>query len=146
MLKNPFPNPETHLSAIDHASTSHVLILSATKPKTDVFVTTRSNDYGNPSLFLNNQAIDQPNTSTSTSSDSIPPPIAPNLTIKLPKEVVHKSTFNPQARAVQNYNIVEDLAQSPSAMSTLEVLQNCPSQSILYCQQFVELIQWIPIS
>ena len=31
-------------------------------------------------------------------------------------------------RAAQHYNVVEDLAQSPSAMSTLEVLQNCPSQ------------------
>ena len=37
-------------------------------------------------------------------------------------------TFNPRARVAQHYNIVEDLAQSPSAMLTLEVLQNCPSQ------------------
>jgi hypothetical protein len=28
----------------------------------------------------------------------------------------------------QNYNIVEDLAQAPSAMSALEVLQSCPAQ------------------
>jgi hypothetical protein len=28
----------------------------------------------------------------------------------------------------QNYSIVEDLAQAPSAMSTLEVLQSCPAQ------------------
>ena len=31
-------------------------------------------------------------------------------------------------RAAQNYNIVEDLAVSPSAMSALEVLQSCPAQ------------------
>ena len=37
-------------------------------------------------------------------------------------------TYNPRARAAQNYNIVEYLAQSPLAMSALEVLQNCPSQ------------------
>jgi hypothetical protein len=36
--------------------------------------------------------------------------------------------FNPHARAAQNYNIVEDLAQAPSATSTLEVLQSCPAQ------------------
>jgi hypothetical protein len=28
----------------------------------------------------------------------------------------------------QNYSIVEDLAQAPSAMSALEVLQSCPAQ------------------
>jgi hypothetical protein len=36
--------------------------------------------------------------------------------------------FNPHSRVAQNYNIVEDLAQAPSAMSTLEVLQSCPTQ------------------
>ena len=128
MLIDPFPNPDTHLVATDHAFTSQLLMLSATKYKTNVLVTTRSKDYGNPSSSSNNQAIDQPNTSTSTSSNSIPPPIAPELTIKPPKGFVHKYTFNPQARATQNYNIVEDLAQSPSAMLTLEVLQNCHSQ------------------
>jgi hypothetical protein len=45
-----------------------------------------------------------------------------------PKGVVRKSAFNPHARAAQNYNIVEDLAQAPSAMSALEVLQSCPAQ------------------
>ena len=90
-------------------------------------MSTRNKDYGNPLLSSNNQATDQPNPSTSTSSENIPP-ILPELTIKPPKGVVHKSTFNPRARAAQNYNIVEDLAQSPSTMSTLKVLQNCPSQ------------------
>jgi hypothetical protein len=42
--------------------------------------------------------------------------------------VVRKSSFNPHARAAQNYSIVEDLAQAPSAMSALEVLQSCPTQ------------------
>jgi hypothetical protein len=45
-----------------------------------------------------------------------------------PKGIVCKSSFNPRARAAQNYSIVEDLAQTPSAMSTLEVLQSCPTQ------------------
>jgi hypothetical protein len=37
-------------------------------------------------------------------------------------------SFNPHARAAQNYSIVEDLARAPFAMSTLEVLQICPTQ------------------
>jgi hypothetical protein len=39
-----------------------------------------------------------------------------------PKGVFRKSSFNPHRRTTQNYNIVEDLAQAPSAMSSLEVL------------------------
>jgi hypothetical protein len=45
-----------------------------------------------------------------------------------PKGVVRKSDFNPHARAAQNYSIVEDLAQAPSTMSALEVLQSFPAQ------------------
>jgi hypothetical protein len=55
----------------------------------------------------------------------------PNLDTVLrppPKGVVRKSSFNHHARAAQNYNIVEYLAQAPSAMSALEVLQSCPAQ------------------
>jgi hypothetical protein len=55
----------------------------------------------------------------------------PSLDIVLrppPKGVVQKSAFNPHARATQNYNIVEDLAQAPSVMFALEVLQICPTQ------------------
>jgi hypothetical protein len=35
---------------------------------------------------------------------------------------------NPQARVSHNYSLVNDLAQSPAAMSVLEVLQTCPTQ------------------
>jgi hypothetical protein len=36
--------------------------------------------------------------------------------------------FNPHARIAQNYRIVEDLAQAPSVMSALKVLQSFPTQ------------------
>ena len=62
------------------------------------------------------------------STELVPPTVIPELTIKPPKGVIHKLTYNPQARAAQNYNIVEYLAQSPSAMSALEESQNYPSQ------------------
>ena len=45
-----------------------------------------------------------------------------------PKSTLKKDVFNPSARAAQFYNVVEDLAQAPCAMSTLEVLQSCPTQ------------------
>jgi hypothetical protein len=46
---------------------------------------------------------------------------------RIPKGVFKKDSHNPNARAAQNYSVVEDLSQTPCAMSTLEVLQSCPS-------------------
>jgi hypothetical protein len=73
---------------------------------------------------------------SSISLPSVNPPSRPlqidkptfNSILRPPKSTIHKATFNPSSRATQNYNIVEDLAQAPCAMSALEVLQNCPSQ------------------
>ena len=45
-----------------------------------------------------------------------------------PKSTLWKELFNPNARATQFYNVVEDLAQAPCVMSTLEVLQSFPTQ------------------
>jgi len=101
-------------------------MLSVSKQQNDALISTRNKYYGNPQPS-NNKDKDQPSSSTTTSTE-VAPPIILKLTIKQPKGVVHKSTFNPCAKATHHYNIVEDLAQSPSAMSTLEVLQNCPSQ------------------
>ena len=44
------------------------------------------------------------------------------------KGILRKYSYNPNACAAQHYSIVEDLAQAPSTMSALEVLQSCPSQ------------------
>jgi hypothetical protein len=46
----------------------------------------------------------------------------------IPKGAFKKSSHNPNARATQNYFVVEDLSQTPCAMSALEVLQSFPSQ------------------
>ena len=108
--------------ASENASPSQVLMLSVSKQQNDALILTRNKDYGNPRLS-NNKDKGQPSSSTTTSTE-VAPPIIPELTIKPPKGVVHKSTFNPRARTTQHYNIVEDLAQSPYAMSTLKVLQN----------------------
>ena len=45
-----------------------------------------------------------------------------------PKSTLRKVVFNPNSKAAQLYNVVEGLAQEPCAMSTLEVLQSCPTQ------------------
>jgi hypothetical protein len=45
----------------------------------------------------------------------------------IPKGAFNKNSHNPNTRASHNYPIVEDLAQTPCAMSSLEVLQSFPS-------------------
>ena len=44
------------------------------------------------------------------------------------KVTVHQTMHNFNTQAAQHYNIVEDLSQAPCAMSSLEVLQSCPTQ------------------
>jgi hypothetical protein len=68
--------------------------------------------------------------SSSVSIPSVNPPSGPlqiekptfDSILRPPKSTIHKATFNPSSRAAQNYNIVEDLAQAPCAISALEVL------------------------
>jgi hypothetical protein len=47
---------------------------------------------------------------------------------RIPKGMFKKDSHNPDARAAQNYFVVEDLSQIPCTMSALEVLQRFPSQ------------------
>ena len=54
-----------------------------------------------------------------------------NLPLQLPSFPclpIHKITNNAIARAAVSYSIVDDLAQTPTAMSALEVLKMCPTQ------------------
>lgn len=80
-------------------------------------VETRSKDYTSKSLVENGDGSSSPGqNSTSTPPSSKPLHIKKqNLDMIIhppPKGMLHKSTFNPHARATQNYNIVEDLAMS----------------------------------
>ena len=48
--------------------------------------------------------------------------------LTIPKSPLRLTPHNPQMKASHNYNIVDDLSQSPTSMSTLEVIQYFPSQ------------------
>ena len=54
----------------------------------------------------------------------------PTLDIVLcpPKSNICMETFNPNVRDSQNHNIVEYFSHTPCAMSSIKVLQNCPTQ------------------
>jgi hypothetical protein len=98
--------------------------------QSDVALTTRAKDYS-----LSKEKVDDLPPSSVQPSPTNPPTNSP-LHLKRPSldtvlrpppnGIVRKSAFNPHARAAQNYSIVEEMAQAPSAMSSLEVLQTCP--------------------
>jgi hypothetical protein len=131
VLMNPFPHNQ-HL-ALSSSNTENVpggiqnppsqygdcVCINMVDAKIDI--ATRSRDYSS--------------SKSSTSQEAPPPPPETNLHVEkpdppphIPKGVLKHSTHNPNARAAQNYSIIEDLGQTPYEMSTLEVLQTCPSQ------------------
>jgi hypothetical protein len=46
---------------------------------------------------------------------------------RIPKGAFKRASHNPNARDAQKYSVVEDLSQTPCAMSALEVLQSFPA-------------------
>jgi hypothetical protein len=90
--------------------------------KSDAFITTRAHDYSKPSAPEKGKEAEIP---------SLPLQIEKTLgetMTRIPKGAFKRASHNPNARAAQNYSVVEDLSQTPCAMSALEVLQSCPAQ------------------
>jgi hypothetical protein len=87
----------------------------------DDLIMTRAHDYSKPSASEKGKEVELP---------SLPLQIEKTLgetMMRIPKGAFKKSSHNPNARAAQNYSVVEDLSQTPCAMSALEVLQSCPA-------------------
>ena len=103
------------------SGTHHLLMMSSD----EVNLQTRRNQYG--STPEAQPAHTPTNTHPTDQSLRIPPPPLDGAP-KAPRFPLRRINNNPNARAASNYNIVDDLAQSPAAMSALEVLKNCPSQ------------------
>ena len=128
MLTNPFPqgqqlvvsanqNPRASSGGTQEGEIpSNIYMMSA-----HVDVTTRSRDYGGQE---SSKAKDIPD---ATKPLHIMKPTVESIP-RIPKAYSKRSIINPNARAAQNYSIVEDLAHSPCAMSALEVLQSCSAQ------------------
>ena len=125
VLTNPFPAPQQVVAQVPTPASNEASLSSATILMTDIVIglSTRAKNY-------------DPLEGRST-SDDIPSTSQPDrpLTIEKPafelpshpsKETVCWTTHNFNAQVAQHYSIVEDLAQAPCAMSSLEVLQSCP--------------------
>jgi hypothetical protein len=88
----------------------------------DAFISTRVHDYSKPSASEKGKEADLP---------YLPLQIEKTLgemMTYIPKGAFKKASHNPNARAAQNYSVVEDLSQTLCAMSTLEVLQSFPTR------------------
>lgn len=115
-----------HPSQGDASSSTHVLMCAKT-----IDLTTRARTYELvPNKDANRGAPEQPYTSTT------PPLFGPfkierhvfDMVLRPPKNTIQILGFNPSSHAAQNYSIVQDLAKAPFSMSTLEVINNFPSQ------------------
>jgi hypothetical protein len=90
--------------------------------KGDAFISTRVHDYSKPRTSEKGQEAELP---------SLPLQIEKTLgetMTRIPKGAFKKASHNRNAGAAQNYFVVEDLSQTPCAMSALEVLQSFPYQ------------------
>jgi hypothetical protein len=87
----------------------------------DALITTRAHDYSKPSTSEKGKEVEIPSLSL-----QIEKTLGEMMT-HIPKGAFKKASHNPNARATKNYSVVEDLSQTPCAMSALEVLQSCPA-------------------
>jgi hypothetical protein len=90
--------------------------------KSNAFRKTRAHDYRKPSV---------PKKGKESKIPSLLLQIKKTLgeTMKrIPKGAFKRASHNPNARAAHNYSVVEDLSQTPCAMSALEVLQSFRTQ------------------
>ena len=133
VVKDPSPTQDSKAVASSLNTLEEPIMMMS-----NVRIATRLQDSGsnNP---VDGKEVESSNLITSTTPPPGSAPLQnekpnPDLVTKLPaKGIFQKSTFNPYAKAAQNYNIVEDLVVSPSEMSALEVLQSCPVHVNYYC-------------
>ena len=104
---------------------SQVFMMKTVAP---ISVATRSKDYNEPRQAPGKAVADGPPHPPISGPLEIEKPSLEPIVKPPPKGVLRRSSYNPNAHAAQHYSIVEDLAQAPSAMSALEVLQSFPSQ------------------
>ena len=126
MLKELFPSQQTQMMADPSQSSSPFgsqVFMDRTIP---IHINTQVKEYQPPV----GKDTEVPSSAPSSSSGPlhIKQPSTEVVIQPPPKGVLWKSSYNPNARAAQKYRIIEDLAQAMPAMSTLEVLQSCPSQ------------------
>ena len=127
VLTDPFPSQQQlidHMSNQGNSSSSEEICMMSSD---SISFQTRSQSYDKiaDKKEDNSSSGKAPSTSSPESSSTLPLTIEKptlDMVLRPPKSNLRKVFFNPNARAAQFYNVVEDLTQAPCAMSTLEVL------------------------
>jgi hypothetical protein len=131
VLTNPFPHGQNLTQASTSAdggsqgppsSSSNPSSTNVYMMKCDTYIATRAHDY---------RMLETDEKGKEAINPYVPLQIEKTMgetMTYIPKGVFKKYLHNPNARVSQNYSVVEDLSQTPCAMSALEVLQSCPSQ------------------
>ena len=134
LFTNPFPQqgfvatqpphaPVTTQPSPSGSSNYQILMMASNQPLTiDLNLQTRSRQYSTPLVL---PAFESPSSgptkplSTPNGPLQIPPPKA-EVHTKIPKGPLRRNATS--SRATHSYSIVDDMAQSPAAISTLEIL------------------------
>ena len=133
VLTDPFRSQQQlvdHMSNQGNSSSSKKIHMMSSDT---IHLQTRSQNYDKPADKKEDQSSSgkSPSASSLESSSTVPLSIEKptlDMILRPPNSTLQKAVFKPNVRAAQLYNVVEDLAQAPCAMSTLEVLQSCPTQ------------------
>jgi hypothetical protein len=127
---NPFPHGKNLTQASTSAdggsqgpppSSRNSLVVNVYMLKGDAFIATRAHDYGKSESTEKGKEVVNPYVPL-----QIEKTMGETMT-RIPKVAFKKYLHNPNVRAPQNYSVVEDFSQTLCAMSSLEVLQRCPS-------------------
>jgi hypothetical protein len=103
-------------------TTDHSILLTTEE---EILLQTHSHQYGtSPDPLPTTSDAPQPPTGQPL---MIPHPNTEAIT-HMPHAPLHRNVHNPHARATHSYSLIDDLTQSPTSMSVMEVLQTCPSQ------------------
>ena len=107
-----------------------ILMMNSDQPfHIDLNLQTRSCQYPKPPALSVPESPSSGSTkplSTSNGPLHIPQPKV-EVHTKIPKGPLHRNAAS--GRAAHSYSIVDDLVQSPATISTLKLLQSCPSQN-----------------
>ena len=127
VLTDPFPSQQQLIDQMYNKGTSNSMKEIRMMSSETVNFSTHSQSYDKPVEKKDENPSSDKALSTSSPPSSSNGPLViekPNVDLILwpPKATLKKFVFNPNAWATQFYNVVEYLAQTPCAMSTLEVL------------------------
>jgi hypothetical protein len=131
VLMNPFPQGKNMVEASSSTSmvesiqgppvpTTNTMVINIYMMNVKAHLSTSSYDYETSKSVKNKKDAANPSTPF-----QIKKVMGKEMTC-IHKGVFKKDSRNPNVRAAQNYSIVQDLAQTPCTMSSLEVLQSFP--------------------